>query len=235
MKSLTEIEPETTVTINTIQGGLENKKHLENLGVKEGIKLTVVSTEPVHEHIGPIALKIKNQELTIARGWADKIYVEKNGGILPLLQLEKADKGVVKSIEGGKDSKNLLSELGIEEGSELTFLNHIPDKTLVFKSGDKELRMGEGQASKVLVESKSGSIQINYLKEGEPAKITKIIGGKHLKEKFEQTGITVGNEIILNKKEDSVPISRKGNYILANVNGQLITIGHGLAEKVMIE
>ncbi len=45
----------------------------------------------------------------------------------------------------------------------------------------------------------------------------------------------MGNEIILNKKEDTVPVSKKGNYILANVNGQLITIGHGLAEKVMVE
>ena len=214
---------------------MENKKHLEHLGVKEGTELTVVSTEPVHEHVGPIALKINDRELTIARGWADKIYVEKNGELLPLLRLEKADKGVIKSIEGGKDSKGLLSELGIEEGNELTFLTHIPDKILVFKTGDKELKMGEGQASKVLVESKSGSIQINYLKEGEPVKITRIIGGKHLKEKFEQTGITVGNEIILNRKEESVPVSRKGNYILANVDGQLITIGYGLAEKVMVE
>ncbi|MBW2637003.1 MAG: ferrous iron transport protein A, partial [Deltaproteobacteria bacterium] len=103
MKSLKDVEPETMVVVKEITGGLDVKEHLEELGVKEGVELNVVATEPVHVHWGPISLALGDQEIVIARGWADKIYVDKEGSILPLLRLEEGDKGTVISIEGGKD------------------------------------------------------------------------------------------------------------------------------------
>jgi hypothetical protein len=33
----------------------------------------------------------------IARGWADKLYVEKEGEAVPLLRLEKGDEGIERS------------------------------------------------------------------------------------------------------------------------------------------
>jgi len=235
MKSLKDVEPETMVVVKEITGGLDVKEHLEELGVKEGIELNVVATEPVHVHWGPISLAVGDQEVVIARGWADKIYVDKEGSMLPLLRLEEGDKGTVRSIEGGKDFEGFLFEYGIAKGSDLTFLRHIPDRTMVFTVEGVEMRMGEGQASKVSVTRDGSSIQINYLEEGEKAVVEKIIGGIHLKEKFEQLGLKEGAEINLLRKETVVPTPKRGTYILAKVGEQLITIGHGLAEKVMID
>jgi Fe2+ transport system protein FeoA len=235
MKSLKDVEPETMVVVKEITGGLDVKEHLEELGVKEGVELNVVATEPVHVHWGPISLAVGDQESVIARGWGDKIYVEKGEEMLPLLRLEEGDKGTVISIEGGKDFEGFLSEYGIMQGSELTFLRHIPDRTMVFTVEGAEMRMGEGQASKVFVTRDGKSIQINYLEEGEKAAVEKIVGGIHIKEKFEQLGLKEGAEITLLRKETPAPTPKRGTYILAKVGEQLITIGHGLAEKVLVD
>ena len=235
MKLLSEVEPELKVAVKRIEGGLEVKGHLEELGISEGTELTVVATEPVHVHAGPIALKAAGREAVVARGWADKVYVDKEGETLPLLRLEGGEKGTVKTIEGGKVFADWFSGLGVEEGKEIEFTRHLPDDTLVLKIDDHEISMGEGQASKVLVEREGKNIQINYLGEGEKAKISKIIGGTSLKDKFEQMGVVEGKEITMVRKEMPAPVPKRGTYVLAKIGEQLVTIGHGLAEKVWVE
>jgi len=235
MKPLSEIEPEVKVAVKKIEGGLEVKGHLEELGIAEGTELTVVATEPVHMHAGPISLKSAGREAVIARGWADKVYVDKEGETLPLLRLEAGEKGTVKTIEGGKVFEDNFAELGIEKGKETAFLRHLPDDTLVLKIDDREISMGEGQASKVLVEREGKNVQINYLEEGEKAKIGNVLGGTGLKEKFEQMGVAEGKGITLVRKETSAPSPKEGTYVLAKIGEQLVTIGHGVAEKILVE
>jgi Fe2+ transport system protein FeoA len=236
MKLLNEVEPEVKVVVKQIGGGSEVKDNLKELGISEGTELTVVATEPVHVHAGPIALKgAAGAEAVVARGWADKVYVEKGGETLPLLRLEAGEKGTVKTLEGGKTFEDNFAELGIEKGIEVEFLRHLPDDTLTFKIDDSEVSMGEGQASKVLVERDGKNIQINYLAEGEKAKISKIIGGTSLKDKFEQLGMVEGKEITLVKKETPAPRPKMGTYVLAKIGEQLVTVGRGLAEKVRVE
>ncbi|MEA1893808.1 MAG: FeoA family protein [Euryarchaeota archaeon] len=235
MRSLKDVEAETTVIVKEITGGLDVKEHLGELGITEGTELEVLATEPMHVHWGPIALGTKDHdELIIARGWADKIYIEMDEETTPLLNLEEGDKGTVRSIEGGKDFEGFLSEYGIVEGSELTFLRHVPDCTIVVLSGGTEMRMGEGQASKIFVTQDGRSIQINHLKDGESSIVEKIVGGTHVMGKFEQIGLEEGSAITLLRKEIVAPVSDKGTYVRANVGGQHITIGHGLAEKVLV-
>ena len=205
------------------------------MGIEEGIELTVVAAEPVHVHAGPISLKTEEGEAVIARGWADKVYVEKGGETIPLLRLESGEKGIVSSIEGGKVLVDWLSRIGIKQGRKVEFLRHLPDDTMVFKLDGKEIKMGEGQASKVLVNRAGKSIQINYLREGEKEKISKVLGGTGLVEKFKEMGIEEGKEITLVKREAVPPVPKRGAYVLAKVGEQLVTIGRGIAEKVQVE
>ena len=235
MKLLSEVEPEVKVSVKRIDGGLEVKRNLEELGISEGTELTVVATEPVHVHAGPISLRVAGKETVVARGWADKVYVERGGETVPLLRLEAGEKGTVSAIEGGKVFEDFFALLGIERGKEIEFLRHLPDDTLVLKIDDREISMGEGQASKVLIEREGKNIQVNYLGENEKAKISKIIGGTSLKEKFEQMGVVEGKEIILVRKETPAPSPKRGTYVLAKLGEQLVTIGRGLAEKVWVE
>jgi len=235
MKLLSEVEPEVKVSVKRIDGGLEVKRNLEELGISEGTELTVVATEPVHVHAGPISLRVAGKETVVARGWADKVYVERGGATVPLLRLEAGEKGTVGTIEGGKVFEDFFALLGIEKGKEIEFLRHLPDDTLVLKIDDHEISMGEGQASKLMAERGGKNIQVNYLGENEKAKISKIIGGTSLKEKFEQMGVVEGKEITLVRKETPAPSPKRGTYVLAKLGEQLVTIGRGLAEKVWVE
>ena len=236
MKQLTEVEPETKVVVKKIEGGSEIKASLGDLGIEEETELTLLASEPVHAHVGPISLKVADKEVIVSRGWADKIFVEKEGVILPLLRLEKGDKGVVKSIEAGGGFKDWISELGISEGQKVEFLTHIPDEVLVVKIDDKEIKMGPGRLSRVWVEAEGKIMQINYLEEGKKAKVSKITGGIRHKQEMEDIGIKEAVEVALLGREKGKALpQRRGNYVLAKMGEQLISIGRGMAEKISVE
>lgn len=236
MKLLTQVEPETRVVVKKIEGGSEIKAYLGDLGIAEDVELTLLASEPVHAHVGPISLKVADKEVIVSQGWADKIFVEKEGVVLPLLRLEKGDRGVVKSIEAGEGFKDWVSELGINEGAEVEFLTHIPHEVLVIKVDEDEIRMGPGKMSRVCVEAEGKVMQINYLEEGKKAKVSKVIGGTRHSQEMEELGIKEGAEVALvgREKGEELP-KRRGNYVLAKLGEQMISIGHGMAEKVWVE
>ncbi len=235
---LSEIEPETSITVKRIDGGSEVTEHLDELGIGEGTKLKVVATEAVHVHAGPIFLKTATGEAVVARGWADKVYVDREGESTPLLRHEAGDGGKISAIEGGKTFVAHLSLIGMEKGGKIEFLRHLPDDTLLIKVDGSEIKMGEGAASKLLVERAGKPIQATLLKEGDMGKIIKILGGEALKEKFkfEEISITEGKEIALVGKEATAPSPRRGTYVQVQVEPErLVTIGRGLAEKIWVE
>ncbi|MBC8274724.1 MAG: ferrous iron transport protein A [Chloroflexi bacterium] len=236
MKLLTEVEPETKVVVKQIEGGSEVKAYLSDLGIVEDVKLTLLAEEPVHAHVGPLSVRIGTRQVILSQGWADKIFVEKEGTTLPLLRMEKGDKGVVKAIEGGKDLRDWVSELGFSEGYEVEFLCHIPHETLLLKVAGKEIKMGQGKASRIWVKDGAETVQLNNLVEGKKAKVTKVVGSTRHKEQMKEAGIKEGVEITLAGREalEAMP-QRRGNYVLAKLGEQVITIGRGMAEKVLVE
>ena len=236
MKLLTEVEPETKVVVTKIEGGSEIKASLADLGIGEGTELTLLASEPVHARVGPISLKVADKEVILSQGWADKIFVKKEGAVLPLLRLEKGERGVVKSIEAGGAFKDWASELGINEGNEVEFLSHIPDEILVLTVDEREVKMGPGKVSRIWVEAEGKTMQINYLEEGKRAKVSKVIGGTRYKQEMEEVGIKEGVEVtLLGREKGEVLPRRRGNYVLAKVGEQMLTIGRGMAEKILVE
>ena len=134
MKLLNEVEPEVKVVVKQIDGGSEVKGNLADLGISEGTELTVVATEPVHVHAGPIALNVAaGREVVLARGWADKVYVEKGGETLPLLRLENGDKCTVKTLEGGKTFEDNFSELDTAIEMALDAMHRWEEKIIALK------------------------------------------------------------------------------------------------------
>ena len=115
-------------------------------------------------------------------------------------------------------------------------LTHIPDEVLVLKVDEKEIKMGPGKMSRVWVEDEGKVIQINYLEQGKKAKVSKVIGGTRHKQEMEEMGIKEGVEVTLlgREKGEALP-KRRGNYVLAKLGGQMISIGRGMAEKVLVE
>ena len=235
MRLLVDVEPEAKATIQKIEGGEEIKRHLDDLGIREGVELTLLEQAPQHVHRGAISLSVDDKEVILGHGMAEKLYMDKEGSMTSLLELEEDEKGIVKAFGGGKDFAGWFSSLGLEEGKEIKFLRHLPDDTLSFDVEGNSVTMGEGRASKILADFEGKTIQINYLKTGEKAKVTSIIGGTTLKEGFEQEGVKEGTEITLNKREATAPSPDRGKYVHAETEGRQITIGYGMAKKVWVD
>lgn len=235
MKTLVDVGLQEKVTIKRIEGGDEIRRYLDNLDVREGIEIRVLEHAPIHEHRGAISLKVDGEEIVLGRGVADKVYVEKEGRMVPLLELEEGDSGIVKAFGGGKDFLDWVSPLGIEEDKEIIFLRHLPEDTLTFEVESKSISMGEGQASKIMVESEGKIIQANYLQEGKRGKVNSFTGGVSIREGLEQTDIRESSEIFMRKREASAPSPERGKYVRAEVGGNQITIGYGMAQKVYVD
>ena len=235
MGLLSDVESEARVTVEKIDGGKEVVRQLEDLGIREGTELNVLAQSPVHEHSGAISLKAADREVLLGQGMAEKIYMDKEGVVLPLLEMEQGEKGVVESLRGGKEFKSWVVGLGIEEGVGLEILGHAPDYTLVFEIEGKTLKMGEGLASRILVEYEGETSQVNFLKEGEKTKIVKITHELFARQKLEDMGVREEAEITLTAKESVSPHPARGRYTKAQVGNEVITIGHGVAQKVWVE
>ena len=235
MRLLVDVEPETQTTIRKVEGGEDIKKHLEDLGVNQNVEIRVLEQTPQHEHTGAISLNVDNREVILGHGMADKLYVDKKGVITSLLELEEDDSGIVRAFGGGKDVAEWFSTLDIKMDKEIKVLQHLPDHSLSFEIQGKPVTMGEGRASKILAEYEGKTIQINYLKTGEKAKVDSIIGGIPLKEEFEQEGIKEGADITMTGRDKTTPVPTKGRYVRAETEGRQITIGYGMAKKVWVD
>ena len=77
MKSLNDVESETTAVVRKMEGNSEIKMNLAEVGVVEGVELTVVTTmAPPPKRRFYVTTKIGEELITIGRGLAGKILVE---------------------------------------------------------------------------------------------------------------------------------------------------------------
>ena len=235
MRLLSDIEVGKKATVKRIEGGKEVVEHLKDLGITEGIELQILAQTPTHEHRGAIRLLAAGSEVILGQGMAEKIYMEKGDTMLSLLEMEKGDKGIVKALRGGKEFKNWVTDLGIDEGVEIEFWAHASDHTLIFETEGKTVKMGEGLASRVIAVYAGKTGQINYLKEGESGTVKRITNELSARKKLEELGIKEGADITLSTVESVSPAPIKGRYTKAQVEEEVITIGHGVAEKVWVE
>ncbi len=73
---LTQLESGETGIVKEIHGGQGVTKRLNALGIFPGIKITKLSSMILH---GPVVIRLKNTELALGFGMANKILVQKDG------------------------------------------------------------------------------------------------------------------------------------------------------------
>ncbi len=151
MKQLNEIKPGVMVTVKRIDrwrsGG---RKTIEGIGHLVGDRTDRYSYGAGACTFGSYRRKGCRTSNSHSSWLGDKVYVNTEGTTLS--SLEEGDKMTIKAIEGGKAFLDRLLELGLKRGTEIEFLYHLSDDSPVLKIEDREIRIGAGLASKVLVE-----------------------------------------------------------------------------------
>ncbi|MFH1722019.1 MAG: FeoA family protein [Candidatus Altiarchaeota archaeon] len=80
---LTEIPLDTIFVIVEVVGGRGIKKQLRDIGLGEGVELTLIAMQPAG---GPLVVRTQSSMITLGRGKAERIMVE--------IQDEKPSTGV---------------------------------------------------------------------------------------------------------------------------------------------
>jgi len=218
----------------SIEGGKELKEYLEELGIREGVKISFQGSL-THEHKGPLGLEIEGKKLVLAQGIADKVIMDVNGVEKHLLEMEAGESGILKRIAAGKEASDILKKLGLKENTKIKVTGHVAEESFHIKVDDKELELCTGEASKILVEKDGQNLQLNYLAPGDSGKIAGIIGGIHLKERLKEE-IGIGKDIKLISRKATAGLGKHAGCIFyLTVNNQLsVSIGRGMAEKIMV-
>ena len=74
--SLNDVEPESTMIVERIEGDIVIKTNLNMVGIFEGVELTVVTTmAPPQKRELYVTTKIGEELVTIGRGLAGKILI----------------------------------------------------------------------------------------------------------------------------------------------------------------
>ncbi|MCD6214768.1 MAG: ferrous iron transport protein A [Candidatus Desulfofervidus sp.] len=219
----------------SIEGGKELKEYLNELGIREGVKVSFQGSL-THEHRGPLGLELEGKKLVLAQGIADKVIMDVNGVEKHLLEMEAGENGILKKIAAGKEARDILEKLGLKEGTKIKVSGHVAEESFKIKVDDKELELCTGEASKILVENGGQSLQLSYLAPGDRGKIAGIIGGIHLEERLKEAGIGIGKEIELISRKTTAGLAKHAGCIFyLTVDNQLaVSIGRGMAEKVMV-
>lgn len=234
---LSEVEPENNVIVEEISGGLPVIKYLKDLGINERVKLKVLSRS-FQEPTGAISLRTKGKNVVVPRGWGNAVLVKKGEQTVPLPRLERGEKGTVESIKkrGGGSLSSFLSLIGIKEGREITFLQILPENLVVFELDGKEIRLREGEASKILVNVEGKTIQSNNLQEGATGVIRKVLAGKHLEERLEEREVKEGKRIAFLKREIvTAEPQHQAGYVIVQLGEDIISLGRGIAKKIEVK
>jgi len=217
-----------------IEGGAQIKEYLKELGIEEGTEV-VLEAALTHEHRGPLAVEVDGKEVILAQGIANRVFVEVNIQ-KRLLELEAGNSGTIKGFEAGKALKDGLEKLGLKEGLNVKVKGHTAEEAYTIEANGQQIELYIGKASKLLVKVGDNILQLCHLEAGTEGELIDIISGIDLEERLKESGIEKGKRIkLVSKKATSGPAKHRGCVFYLTVgSGPLVSIGHGMAEKIML-
>jgi len=218
-----------------IEGGADLKNYLKELGIEEG-KEVVFESILTHEHRGPLAIEVDGKEVILAQGIANRVLVEVNGKQKRLLELEAGDSGTIKGFEAGKALKDGLEKLGLKERLNVKVKGHAAEEAYTIEANGQQIELCIGEASKLLVKVGDNILQLCHLEAGSEGELIDVISGVALEERLKKAGIEKGKKIKLaSRKATSGPAKHLGCVFYLTVeSGARVSIGHGMAEKIMV-
>jgi len=151
-----------------------------------------VTLEPVKVR-GPLG------EAVLSGSWAAKLVVHLDDDRrLPLLECKPGETGHVEGIIGQDRFAQSIEALGLKENDRITFVRRLPPMAYnVLVDGKTRVRLGEGQASKLLGQTPTGQVQFCGVGVGEDFVVTHILAGENARATFDSLHIKPGTRLSL--------------------------------------
>ncbi len=171
-------------------------ERMGRLGVFVGTTLTRLGESVAVE---PVKVRGPRGEAVLSGVWAAKMVVHLDDGRrLPLLECKPGESGHVEGITGQDRIVQSMEALGLVENDRITFLRRLPPMAYnALVDGKTRVRLGEGQASKLLGQTPIGQVQFCGVGVGEDFVVTRILTGESARETFETLNIRPGTHLSL--------------------------------------
>ncbi len=176
---------------------------LKNTPLAPGDIIEILFSSKLQNPTGPLIVSAANKEVILGRGMAQTVHVKMKGKTLFLNELFPGESGTITEILGGRSVFELFNALEISPGQEVTVKNFLPDDAIYFGIDGNKVILGSGEASKILVQINGRILQVNFLKPGQSAIISNVIGGDLLRTDLANKGISPGKTITFLQKTHS--------------------------------
>lgn len=148
IKRLDELVPPQDARIHKVHGVGALRQRMMDMGLVPGAEIHVVRVAPMGD---PIEYRIKGYHLSLRGHEAKNILVEV--GSIALEKVQPGETMRVLALPEGRGAAETLQQMGIQPGDTLTVLRSGFGGRLRVQNGPRQVQIGRGLASRILVES----------------------------------------------------------------------------------
>jgi Fe2+ transport system protein FeoA len=144
-------------------------------------------------------------------------------------------RAVIRRVEGDEELKDRLRELGIEEGAEVSMIEHLSPGDLVVKVWSRAFKLDPGLASRLLVDDAGRITQLACLEKGRSAALVKDIGDQTDRPLLPGIDLNPGLMITVIGTGEQERAGDEGCFVRAKVKDRMVAIGQAEAERILVE
>jgi len=125
-------------------------QRLAQMGIVPGVRITVRRVGPMGD---PVELAVeRGQSIALRAREVARLDCEVLAGPLPAFVGQTGTAYRVRTLEGGEAFRSRMARLGLEPGREVSLQGARPGFDLLLLPTNKEVRLGRGEAARVIVE-----------------------------------------------------------------------------------
>ena len=210
---------------------------LKRLGLFTGSHIVRHDEEIIYH---PVRIRLKNGDVIIPAGLGLKIIVHTEDGVRkPLVEMKKKEHGHVETLTCGRGCISALSNLGIKEDTDVTFIRSLPHMDYITIIDKKErTRLSEGEAARIWGNCENEEpTQFYFARQGTKFSVETIIGGKKIQNHLCIHGVTPGSTLMLETVEQTRELHKPGvePVTITSAGGLRLYLNPKQAENIIVK
>lgn len=210
---------------------------LNRLGLFTGGHI-VLNDEEIAYH--PVRVRGDKGDVIIPAGLGLKILVHtENDARIPLVEMQRKEKGHVEALSCGRGCIQALEQLGIRKDTNLTLIRSLPHMDYITIISRKvRTRLSEGEAARIWGRCEGGDeTQFYFAPQNKPFDVLSLIGGRKIQNHLATHGIQPGCTLVLERIEQTRELHAPGVKPIAvtSAGGLRLYLSPSQAERIIVK